>query len=150
MCAAMSSAEEYRDASAAQVRVPPRIRSKREGADVASGERAYVGAVAPRLHQGPQARRVHILLSRPRRRRRLRDALGAAALTVDPGIFKAYDVRGTYPDQIDADLAYRLGRAFARVLGQLEDKPAPELSVALGRDMRLSAPELAPRYAQGL
>jgi phosphomannomutase len=68
----------------------------------------------------------------------------------DPSIFKAYDVRGIHPDQIDADLAYRLGRAFARVLGELEDKPPAELSVALGRDMRLSAPELAARYADGL
>jgi phosphomannomutase len=41
-------------------------------------------------------------------------------MTVDPGIFKAYDVRGLYPDQIDEDLAYRIGRAFARVLGELE------------------------------
>ena len=36
---------------------------------------------------------------------------------VDPSIFKAYDVRGTYPDQMDEDVAYRIGRAFARVLG---------------------------------
>ena len=36
--------------------------------------------------------------------------------TVDRGIFKAYDVRGTYPDQMDGDVAYRIGRAFARVL----------------------------------
>jgi phosphomannomutase len=70
--------------------------------------------------------------------------------TVDPAIFKAYDVRGIHPDQIDADVAYRIGRGFARVLSDLEDKPTGELRVALGRDMRLSAPELAERYAQGL
>jgi phosphomannomutase len=70
--------------------------------------------------------------------------------TVDPAIFKAYDVRGIHPDQIDADVAYRLGRGFARVLSDLEGKPTGELRVALGRDMRLSAPELAERYAQGL
>ena len=69
---------------------------------------------------------------------------------VDPGIFKAYDVRGLYPDQIDAEVAYRVGRAFARVLGDLEGKPTAELRVGLGRDMRLSAPELSERYAQGL
>jgi phosphomannomutase len=71
-------------------------------------------------------------------------------VTVDPEIFKAYDVRGRYPEQIDADVAYRLGRGFARVLGDLEDKPPGELRVALGRDMRLSAPKLAERYKQGL
>ena len=69
---------------------------------------------------------------------------------VDPSIFKAYDVRGTYPDQMDEDVAYRIGRAFARVLGQLEDKPVEDLRVAIGRDMRLSAPAMAARYAQGL
>jgi phosphomannomutase len=69
---------------------------------------------------------------------------------IDPEIFKAYDVRGLYGDQIDEDVAYRVGRAFARVLGQLEDKPPTALEVGLGRDMRLSSPALAPRYAEGL
>ena len=69
---------------------------------------------------------------------------------VDPSIFKAYDVRGIYPDQMDEDVAYRIGRAFARVLGELEGKPVADLRVALGRDMRLSAPAMAARYAEGL
>jgi phosphomannomutase len=69
---------------------------------------------------------------------------------IDPGIFKAYDVRGLYGEQIDENVAYRVGRAFASVLGELEDKPAPGLEVALGRDMRLTSPALAERYAQGL
>jgi phosphomannomutase len=69
---------------------------------------------------------------------------------IDPSIFKAYDVRGIYPDQIDEDVAYRNGRGFARVLASLEGKPAGELRVGLGRDMRLSAPALSRRYADGL
>jgi len=69
---------------------------------------------------------------------------------VDPSIFKAYDVRGLHPDQIDEAVAYRIGRAFARVLGDLEDKAPADLTVGLGRDMRLSAPELADRYAAGI
>jgi phosphomannomutase len=69
---------------------------------------------------------------------------------VDPGIFKAYDVRGLYPEQIDEDLAYRLGRAFAVVLVQLEGKGPAGLRVGLGRDMRLAAPGLAARYSEGL
>jgi phosphomannomutase len=69
---------------------------------------------------------------------------------VDPGIFKAYDVRGLYGEQIDEEVAYRVGRAFARVLADLEGKDPRELSVALGRDMRPSAPALADRYAAGL
>jgi phosphomannomutase len=69
---------------------------------------------------------------------------------VDPSIFKAYDVRGLYGEQIDEDVAYRLGRAFARVLGDLEGKAPADLQVGLGRDMRLTAPDLADSYAVGL
>jgi len=72
------------------------------------------------------------------------------ASSVDPGIFKAYDVRGLYPDQIDDEISYRVGRGFARVLADLEGKEPGELRVGLGRDMRLSAPRLSARYAQGL
>jgi phosphomannomutase len=67
-----------------------------------------------------------------------------------PEIFKAYDVRGLYGDQIDGDVAEAVGRAFARVLGKLAGKPTTELRVGLGRDMRLTAPELAARYRAGL
>ena len=73
-----------------------------------------------------------------------------ASATVDPGIFKAYDVRGIHPDQIDGDVAEQLGRGFMRVLARLAAKPAAELRIGLGRDMRKSAPELAARYRAGL
>ncbi|MEA2308090.1 MAG: phosphomannomutase [Thermoleophilaceae bacterium] len=69
---------------------------------------------------------------------------------IDPSIFKAYDVRGLHPEQIDEDVAYRLGRGFARVLGSLEGKRPADLRVAIGHDMRLSAPALSERYADGL
>jgi phosphomannomutase len=69
---------------------------------------------------------------------------------LDPGIFKAYDIRGIYPEQIDGDLAERIGAAFARVLSELSGKRVGALRVGLGRDMRLSAPELAARYREGL
>ena len=68
----------------------------------------------------------------------------------DPSIFKAYDIRGTYPEQMDEQLAYRIGRAFARVLSDLQGTPVEELTVALGRDMRLSAPSMAAEYARGI
>ena len=73
-----------------------------------------------------------------------------ASAAVDPGIFKAYDVRGLYPDQIDADTAEQLGRAFIRVLADLAGKAPGELRVGLGRDMRASAPDLAARYREGM
>jgi phosphomannomutase len=69
---------------------------------------------------------------------------------MDASIFKAYDVRGTYPDQMDEELAYRIGRAFPRVLSELQDTPVHDLRVAVGRDMRLSAPGMVERYARGI
>ena len=52
------------------------------------------------------------------------DPLRAIAPQIDPAIFKAYDVRGLYGEQIDEDVAYRIGRGFARVLADLEGTPA--------------------------
>jgi phosphomannomutase len=69
---------------------------------------------------------------------------------MDLGIFKAYDVRGLYGEQIDGDVAEQVGRAFARVLGGLRGMATSDLRVGLGRDMRLTAPELAGRYRDGL
>ncbi len=43
--------------------------------------------------------------------------------TLPSSIFKAYDVRGLYGSDIDGDGAELLGRAFTRVIAQLEDKP---------------------------
>jgi phosphomannomutase len=69
---------------------------------------------------------------------------------VDQSIFKAYDVRGIYPDQMDEQLAYRIGRAFPRVLAGLQGGSPSEQRIALGRDMRLSAPSMAEAYARGI
>jgi phosphomannomutase len=70
--------------------------------------------------------------------------------TVDPGIFKAYDVRGLYPDQLNEDIAYRVGRAFARVIADMEGTDPSQLELAVGRDMRLTAPDMAARYIEGI
>ena len=68
----------------------------------------------------------------------------------NPGIFKAYDVRGLYGNDLDAATARAIGRAFARVIGELEGKPTERLTLGLGRDMRLTAPELAGAYRDGM
>jgi phosphomannomutase len=69
---------------------------------------------------------------------------------VSPAIFKAYDIRGRYGDELDGDTAEAIGRAFVRVIAGLRDRPARELRLGLGRDGRLSAPELAARYREGM
>jgi phosphomannomutase len=71
-------------------------------------------------------------------------------LPLDPDIFKAYDIRGLYGSQLDGDAAEQIGRAFARVVARLAGKPTAELAIALGHDMRLTAPELAARYREGM
>jgi phosphomannomutase len=57
-------------------------------------------------------------------------------------IFKAYDVRGVYPDQFDEDAAFRIGRAFAEWVGA--DR------IVLGKDCRLSSPALAGAFTDGV
>jgi len=69
---------------------------------------------------------------------------------IDPGIFKAYDVRGLYGDSFDERVAYKIGRGFARVLAELQGSRPSDLRLALGRDMRLTAPAMAERYARGM
>ena len=65
-------------------------------------------------------------------------------------IFKAYDIRGLYGEEMDTETALLIGRAFVRVLARLREKPASELRVGLGRDMRLTAPEMAERLREGM
>jgi phosphomannomutase len=78
------------------------------------------------------------------------DARAGGPGSVRPQIFKAYDARGLYGEEMDGDTAYLLGRAFARVLADLRGKPVADLRVGVGRDMRLQAPEMAGRVRDGL
>jgi phosphomannomutase len=71
-------------------------------------------------------------------------------MPVSEKIFKAYDVRGLYGDDIDEETAAQLGRAFVRVLAELSGKEPGDLRVGLGRDMRLTAPALSERYKAGM
>jgi phosphomannomutase len=68
----------------------------------------------------------------------------------DPTIFKAYDIRGLYGAQIDAATATAIGRSFARVIAAREGRSPAEVALGLGRDMRLTAPELAAAYRAGM
>jgi phosphomannomutase len=62
-------------------------------------------------------------------------------VALDPKVFKAYDVRGIYPAEIDEEGAYRIGRAYVDVF-------APK-AMAVGRDMRLSSPAMAEGTIRG-
>jgi phosphomannomutase len=60
---------------------------------------------------------------------------------LDPKVFKAYDVRGIYPDELDEGGAYAIGRAYVE-----EFEPR---RIAVGRDMRLSSPQMADAVMDG-
>jgi phosphomannomutase len=60
---------------------------------------------------------------------------------LDPGVFKAYDVRGVYGKEIDEEGAYAVGRAYVE---QFEPR-----RIAVGRDMRLSSPSMAAALIEG-
>lgn len=69
-------------------------------------------------------------------------------MTVEPGIFKAYDIRGIYPEQINEESAYALARAYATLI--IKENPDRRLKIAVGADMRLSSPALKLRVIAGL
>src|SRR6478752_4060430 len=60
---------------------------------------------------------------------------------LDPKAFKAYDVRGVYPTELDEEGAYAIGRAYVE-----QFSPA---RIAVGRDMRLSSPSMAAALIEG-
>jgi phosphomannomutase len=62
-------------------------------------------------------------------------------VTLNSDIFKAYDVRGTYPDQVNEEAAQAIGAAFVAYLNAKR--------IAVGRDMRLSSPSLAKAFIDG-
>ena len=70
-----------------------------------------------------------------------RSLYSAGCMARSDGIFKAYDIRGTVPDQVDARLARAVGGAFARFSGAS--------SMVVGRDMRPSGVELVEAFAAG-
>ena len=63
-------------------------------------------------------------------------------MACDRTAFKAYDVRGTYPDQLDEAGAYAIGRAYVEFLGAT--------TLAVGRDMRTMAPTMAAALIRGM
>jgi len=65
-------------------------------------------------------------------------------MKINPNIFKAYDIRGIYPSEINGKVAYLIGRAFVQFLAR--KKP----NVVVGRDNRLSSKSLAKNLIKGI
>jgi len=62
-------------------------------------------------------------------------------MSLDPSIFKAYDIRGLYPSEIDEEGARQIGRGFVAYLGAR--------TIGVSRDMRVSSPSLAAAFIDG-
>ncbi len=65
-------------------------------------------------------------------------------MSIDKSIFKAYDIRGRYPDSLNEDVARQVGRAYVHHLGLSGSR------VVVGRDMRLSSEPLEKAFIQGV
>jgi phosphomannomutase len=63
------------------------------------------------------------------------------SILFEPSIFKAYDVRGIYPQEVNEDVARAIGRAFVSYLNAKR--------IAVGQDMRLSSPSMAAAFIDG-
>ena len=61
--------------------------------------------------------------------------------TINPSIFKAYDVRGLYPSEVNEEAARLIGRGFVSFLNAKR--------IAVSRDMRLSSPSVAGAFIDG-
>lgn len=68
--------------------------------------------------------------------------------TINPDIFKAYDIRGLFPQDITANTAYAIGVAVANFIQNETSKADPSLVVS--KDMRLSSPELHQAVIDGI
>lgn len=69
-------------------------------------------------------------------------------MNFDPSIFKAYDIRGIYGQNLDENTAYKVARAYAVILKKENNKS--NLRVVVGQDMRVSTPSLKERIVSGL
>jgi phosphomannomutase len=62
-------------------------------------------------------------------------------MTINPSIFKAYDIRGLYPQEVNEEAAHLIGQGFVAYLGAKR--------IAVSRDMRLSSPSMAGAFIDG-
>lgn len=69
-------------------------------------------------------------------------------MSINGAVFKAYDIRGTYPVDINEDFAYKLGFAFADIRQKEEGKD--NLTILISHDMRVSSPKLHESLIRGL
>lgn len=65
-------------------------------------------------------------------------------MKINPNIFRAYDIRGIYPEDLNEEIACKIGQAFVKFLGKTK------LQIVIGRDNRLSGPALHKNLIKGI
>src|SRR4029079_19526802 len=73
--------------------------------------------------------------------RRTSQTFHISDMSINSSIFKAYDVRGLYPQEVNEDAARLIGRGFVAYLNAKR--------IAVSRDMRLSSPSVAAAFIEG-
>jgi len=63
-------------------------------------------------------------------------------MAIDPSIFRAYDIRGIYPQNLNEELAYRIAQSYVNYV-------QPKGKIAVGMDVRLSSPKLKQAVIKG-
>jgi len=69
-------------------------------------------------------------------------------MEINPKIFKAYDIRGIYLEDLNEDIAYKVGLGYAQM--RRKETGKEELQIVVGADMRLSSPQLKEKLIEGL
>jgi len=63
-------------------------------------------------------------------------------------IFKAYDIRGIYPEELDEEIIFKIGKAYADIL--IDEAKKDEVTMVVGQDMRVSSPMLTKSLIKGI
>lgn len=71
-------------------------------------------------------------------------------MNINPSIFKAYDIRGVYPDELTPEAAYRIGRSFGQYIWITVLNKERNPLIAVSTDARVSSPELKQELVRGL
>ena len=76
-------------------------------------------------------------------------------MNIDTSIFKAYDIRGIYPTQINAELVYKIAQAYVQLLqtrknAEINAEERGNLTIVVGHDMRLSGEEFSEATIRAL
>lgn len=70
--------------------------------------------------------------------------------TINPDIFRAYDVRGIFPDELNEEVAYKIGQALISFLKSSIQNLGSRIQIVVGRDCRLSSPKIFKSFSQGI